>query len=198
MGRSISFAGSSIVVAAALLAAFTQAASAQSADAPPKAGATAEAPKKSLHTVPEDGMVTPDPMAATTKAVRDLLMARSKEDLVICVAGCNPSLDRVVYAQPSELPPVAPAAAAKPMAATDAPAAGQKDADAVPSKPQADAASADAVLPQLVPSMAVPKAADAAPADNPPDAAPGAEPGPAAGAAPAPQSNPEENPDTAQ
>ena len=198
MSRSFSLSGSLIAVAAALLAAVTHSASAQSADAPPKASATAEAPKKSLHTVPEDGMVTPDPMAATTKAVRDLLMSRSKEDLVICVAGCSPSLDRVVYAQPSELPPLAPAPVAKPIAATDAPAAGQKDADAEPSKPQADAAPADAVLPQLVPSMAVPKASDEAPADNPPDAAPGAEAGPAADAAPAPQSNPEEIPDTAQ
>ena len=199
MRRAISLSASSIFVSAALLAAFTHTASAETAnaapDAPAKAGAAAEASKKPLHTVPEDGMVTPNPMAATTKAVRDMLMARSKEDLVICIAGCNPWFEHVVYAQPSELPPPPPAPAAKPMAETGAPAAEQKDQAGEQSKPQADAAPADAPLPQLVPSMAVPNASDGAPAGTPPDAAPAADEAPAADAAPAPEANPEENPE---
>jgi hypothetical protein len=57
---------------------------------------------KNLNTIPEDGL---DPVNGTgpdNLLVRQLLAARSKEDIVICVAGCFSGRDRVVYAQPAE------------------------------------------------------------------------------------------------
>lgn len=52
-------------------------------------------------TVPEDGGGAED-FPASSRLVRDVLKARPTEDLIICVAGCRPGNDRVVYAQPSD------------------------------------------------------------------------------------------------
>lgn len=53
-----------------------------------------------LSTGPEDGAV--DDFPASSRLVRDLISARPNEDLVICVAGCRPGADRVIFAQPAD------------------------------------------------------------------------------------------------
>lgn len=58
---------------------------------------------KRLHTVPEDGLGDEQWLSGATQLVRDVLLKRPKEDLVICVAGCVSKQDRVVYAQPADL-----------------------------------------------------------------------------------------------
>lgn len=129
------------------------------ADAPssstkPMSAAEAEANFKRLHTVPEDGIGDEHWLSGATNFVREVLAKRPNEDLVICVAGCVPKQDRVVYAQPSEptsrrplgvVSEAAPAAAAP---AADTPA-------------QAE----------FVPSMATPEHADA-PSEGAAEAAP--------------------------
>jgi hypothetical protein len=57
--------------------------------------------EKKLHTVPEDG----DTVGAFEFVpiwLRELLDSRPFEDLVVCVAGCPPHRDRVVYARLKE------------------------------------------------------------------------------------------------
>lgn len=112
------------------------------ADAPAPASAepaAAAQPAKRLHTVPEDGLGDDHWLSGATRIVREILAQRPNEDLVICVAGCVPKQDRVVYAQPAEAPskpanvvsdatPVAPKATEEP--AAQAPAR----ADAVDAK----------------------------------------------------------------
>lgn len=43
-----------------------------------------------------------DDFPASSRLVRDLVAAHPSEDLVICVAGCKPGIDRVIYAQPAD------------------------------------------------------------------------------------------------
>ncbi len=83
---------------------------ATAADKP--AAARADTPKRNMgpDTVPEDGAGVDD-FPASSRLVRDVLKSRPDEDLIICVAGCRPGNDRVVYAQPSD-PKALPAVAA--------------------------------------------------------------------------------------
>ena len=57
---------------------------------------------KNLNTIPEDGLGAENVAGPDNLLVRQLLAARPKEDIVICVAGCFSGRDRVVYAQPVE------------------------------------------------------------------------------------------------
>jgi hypothetical protein len=57
---------------------------------------------KNLNTIPEDGLDAENVAGPDNLLVRQLLAARPKEDIVICVAGCFSGRDRVVYAQPAE------------------------------------------------------------------------------------------------
>ena len=57
---------------------------------------------KNLNTIPEDGLGAENVAGPDNLLVRQLLAARPKEDIVICVAGCFSGRDRVVYAQPAE------------------------------------------------------------------------------------------------
>jgi hypothetical protein len=115
MGRSISLAFAAVVLAATYFAVPTPGPS-QAADATPqnKPSPEASVPEasapqmekaqvKRLHTVPEDDLVKDH--SVPPKFVRDLIATRPKEDLIICMAGCSPARDRVIYAQPSEIAP---------------------------------------------------------------------------------------------
>ncbi len=80
-------------------------AAAPTAETSPPADAAAPEPQlatggeKVLHTVPLDGGGD-DLFPASSRLVRDLVKVRPKEDLIICIAGCNLGADRVVYSQP--------------------------------------------------------------------------------------------------
>lgn len=87
---------------------FAETPSAGSGDAPAAASSgTPAAPgggapgPKILHTIPEDGLGE-EMFPASSRLVRDIVAVRQDEDLVICIAGCIPNRDRVVYAQPSD------------------------------------------------------------------------------------------------
>jgi hypothetical protein len=85
---------------------------ATAADKPASAPAEAKQTKATPATVPEDGSGADD-FPASSRLVRDILQTRASEDLIICVAGCRPGNDRVVYSQPSDPKAVpAPAVAA--------------------------------------------------------------------------------------
>lgn len=90
-----------------------------------------DAPKR-MFTIPEDGAgeVTIRP----PKVVREILAKRPLEDLTICVAGCRPNRDLVVYAQPSDPadPPKPKENAAAPAPAPAAKSAEQKKPAIVP------------------------------------------------------------------
>lgn len=104
------------------------------ADAPDKS--TTEQHKR-LHTIPEDGMGDKQWLSGANSIVRAIMAKRPDEDLVICVAGCV-AQDRVVYAQPAEMP--APKV-------DETAAADQSEKAAVPvakSEPAADAEKAEA------------------------------------------------------
>ena len=164
------------------VAAVAQSASPETVTANAPASATegaAPGEAKRLHTIPEDGVEGAE-ISAPNKFVRELMAKRPNEDMVVCIAGCFSNRDRVVYAQPTELPPAPkpapvaesapvpkPSAAAKPAADTTKPtpattvinaapaakpAAGDKSAAAAPG----DKAEAAAPKPQLVPTMATP------------------------------------------
>lgn len=109
---------------------------ATAADKPPAFPADAAKRKMAPATVPEDG-VGVDDFPASSRLVRDVIKSRPSEDLIICVAGCRPGNDRVVYAQPSE-PKALPAVAAPERAPQ--PVAEQPAAD----KPTESAASEEA------------------------------------------------------
>ena len=133
---------------------------------PASAEESAEAKFKRLHTVPEDGIGDTHWLSGATNFVRTVMEQRPKEDLVICVAGCVPKQDRVVYAQPAEptsrqRPGVVSdaAPATQPSPAADTPA--QADAGASASEPAA-AAEGETKNLEFVPSMAEPKGAGAA------------------------------------
>ncbi|HMN37424.1 MAG TPA: hypothetical protein PKD49_06895 [Hyphomicrobium sp.] len=86
-----------------------------------------------MNTIPEDGSA--DDFPASSRLVRDLVAAHPNEDLVICVAGCNPVRDRVIYSQPAD-PLAAKTHVAKTESGQVAPAAlepvGDSDSKAAP------------------------------------------------------------------
>lgn len=126
------------------------------------AAESADAKFKRLHTVPEDGIGDDHWLSGATNFVRELLAKRPNEDLVICVAGCVPKQDRVVYAQPAE--PTSRPSVAVSDAAPQPPAAPQADAGA--------AAENGAPKSEFVPTMAKPENAETPPTDGAVEAAP--------------------------
>ena len=131
-------------------------------------------------TIPEDGSGADD-FPASSRLVRDILKTRPSEDLIICIAGCRPGNDRVVYAQPAE-PKTAPAVAAAPAASTEPAQAEQpvaaKTPAEQPSEPSAEgkAENAEAAPEQAAPSDAAAKANEPEPASEPEPAAAEAKP----------------------
>ena len=94
-----------------------------------------------------DDSSTPD-FPASSRLVRDIVATRPNEDLIICIAGCRPGQDRVIYTQPLDrqaLPKPAPiseseqkdaaqpeaAAAAAPVPVAPAATDDKKNAEAV-------------------------------------------------------------------
>ena len=130
-----------------------------------------ETPAKGLETIPEDGMGDTVWLSGATRIVRELTALRPKEDLVICIAGCVEKQDRVVFAQPAEMPlkkPVDTMSDAGP--AVTPPAVQPKAAETpAPVKPaEAAAAPASAMKKsEFEPSMAQPKAAETPAASTP-------------------------------
>lgn len=100
MRRSTLLLWSSIALCSASLAPIWYAAGAIAAGTPKSEPKAAAASAPDLHTVPEDG--AEDDFPASSRLVRDLISARPNEDLVICVAGCRPGADRVIFAQPAD------------------------------------------------------------------------------------------------
>jgi hypothetical protein len=135
------------------------------ADAP---GTPSGEPTKRLFTVPEDGMGDSEWLSGATRLVREILMKRPNEDLVICVAGCVAD-DRVVYAQPAE-----EIASKKPETAeTNAPSAPVASAE-IPIKkdtPVAETKGTAALKPTFVPTSSESKS-DAFHGDGDTDAKP--------------------------
>ena len=145
--------------------------SAPSSNAPsngaPSNGSLGEAPQKQLFTVPEDGMGDTKWLSGATRIVREITVKRSKEDLVICIAGCIGKQDRVVYAQPTEY--VAP----KPDAtASETQGSGQKAAPAKAEVVKPGWRSLQHQLPRPTPSLADAKKIEFVPTMSKPDAAP--------------------------
>lgn len=153
---------------------------------------------KILYTVPEDGMGAPD-VPSDSRLVRDLVSKHPSEDVIICLAGCRTSVDRVVYSQPAEekpkpatvsdsgpQAPVQPTikngemkpAAASPAIDTKAPAAKTSEAKPQPAPPVPSASvdvkpvGADAKSHEMTPAAAEPKASVAATDAKPAAAAP--------------------------
>ena len=108
---------------------------ATAADKPSASPADAAKRKMAPATIPEDG-IGADDFPASSRLVRDVIKSRPSVDLIICVAGCRPGNDRVVYAQPSD-PKSLPAVAAPEQAPQ--PVAEQPAVD----KPTESAASED-------------------------------------------------------
>ena len=106
----------------------------------------APAPQNMPHSIPEDGMGDIG-VPASSRLVRQLLAAHPNQDMVICIAGCRPGVDRVVYAVPSDpLPPaiaVTQPVAAEPAATGEAEP--QKATEPVAAAPAAAAAANNAV-----------------------------------------------------
>lgn len=143
-------------------------------------GAEAQAGKKTLHTIPEDGIGNAGGMRPN-KMVRDLMAAHPGEEVIICVAGCFDNRDRVVYARPIEVwpSPEVPAAALAPEQGSFEPAA----AEATP--------AADEELPRFVPTAGAEISEAAVPAASEPEAAPQEQPSDG-GDAPASDAEPSE------
>lgn len=156
MSRSVALAFASVVLAVTYFVVPTpgpsQAADAapQNKTAPDAAAAEVPAPQmekkeaKRLHTVPEDDLVKDH--SIPPKFVRELIAARSKEDLIICMAGCSPRRDRVLYAQPIEASPetaslTAPTSETTPAKAELAPASIE-----APTTPQPSAATSPRII----------------------------------------------------
>lgn len=151
----------------------------QTADASPQVAAAAKTPekKKQLHTVPEDGSNAED-IWTPNKWVREILEKRPNEDLVICIAGCFSTRDKVVYARLIEhgLPAAPAVAETPPIAEPGAPAevkptsvAPEPEAKSTPASPaiiNAKPAEGDTNAPnlpagksELVPAIAAPEGA---------------------------------------
>ena len=154
------------------------------APTPPAAAPAKQAPMvssgKNLNTIPEDGMGDETWLSGATRTVRELQAARPKEDMVICIAGCIPSMNRVVFSQEALPPlpkPVDTMSDAAPAAAPDTNVETPADSKATDAAPAAQKAEDDK-KPEFVPSMSEPKtdapaATDAPPtADAPPSDAP--------------------------
>lgn len=132
----------SIVASASSLIPVCYSVVASAADRPPAAAGSKPA---LLYTVPQDGAGNDD-IPSSSRLVRDILAQRSNEDVIICIAGCRPGADRVIYSQPIDPVPAkaAPVAEAQP-AATPAPAAEPaKDAAKADTPAAADAAAGGA------------------------------------------------------
>lgn len=129
----------SIVASASSLIPVCWSVVASAADGP---AAAAGSKPSLLYTVPQDGAGNED-IPASSRLVRDILAQRSNEDVIICIAGCRPGADRVIYSQPADPVPAkaAPVAEAQP-AATPAPAGEPaKDAAKTDTPAAADAAT---------------------------------------------------------
>ncbi|MEQ1653524.1 MAG: hypothetical protein ABL897_13625 [Hyphomicrobium sp.] len=140
------------------------------ADAPPAADQSGgnvgtDTAVKQLHTIPEDGIGDNKWLSGATRAVREIMAKRPKEDLIICVAGCVETQDRVVYAQPTEAVDVLNAETISNVAPKIAPAAMPAQADAA--KPD-DAKDAVKVSEPVTPAMVNPAPAAAVTPAAPP------------------------------
>lgn len=127
---------------------------------------------KQLHTIPEDGIGDIKWLSGATRIVREIIAKRPKEDLIICVAGCVETQDRVVYAQPTEAADVLNAETVSNVAPKAAPAAIPAKADAAQPDGAKDAVKvSEPVTPAVVnpaPAAAVaPAAATEADATTP-------------------------------
>ncbi|MFN0218886.1 MAG: hypothetical protein ACKVP4_08755 [Hyphomicrobium sp.] len=90
--------------------------SSETTDAPAAVDTSMSPPpgiEKQLHTIPEDGE-TVGAFDFVPRWLRALLDSRPNEDLIVCIAGCSPNRDRVVYARLKEKPDPAPQAAVTP------------------------------------------------------------------------------------
>lgn len=127
-------------------------------------GSAGGAPQgKILYTIPEDGMGSNDLVSASSRLVRDEIAAHPNEDLIICIAGCRPGPDRIVYSQPAD-----PIARAQPATAKVEPSVTEQNSSSVAPQPQSGEQTEKAAsLPQgaapekpgqsqLVPTMAAP------------------------------------------
>lgn len=169
MRMSTSRLAGSLAVAACLSLSLVETRIAHAADPAAAAGTAKPAGNKPLHTVPEDGSGSED-MSASSRIVREVVAAHPNEDLVICIAGCRPGIDRVIYAQPAD--PMAKAAAVavtqepsveQPAVAQDAPAA----PTVVNATPETPAVQSEAAAPDVQP--AAPDAKQAAKPETPSD-----------------------------
>ena len=128
--------------------------------------ASGEAAQKLLHTVPEDGMGDTKWLSGATRIVREITLKRSKEDLIICIAGCVPKQDRVVYAQPTEYVAPKPDATASETSGAAPKISPAKAETEKPAAKPATTANAPAVAPSAKP--AVMPAVDAKPVEAKP------------------------------
>lgn len=172
----------SIVVSASPLVPVWYSVVASAADRPAAAAAAAPGTKPvSLNTVPEDGAGNDD-IPASSRLVRDILVQRSNEDLIICIAGCRPGADRVVYSQPADPVPakVTPVAetqpaqmpppaveAAKDAAKADPPAASEAAAGDSKGHMEPTAAPTDTLGPNSGPPAEAERPSEAPPAEQP-------------------------------
>lgn len=103
--------GSVVLSASALLSSWHSGLASAADGAAPVASAQQPGGKTSLYTVPEDGAPADD-VPAGSRIVRSLLASHPGQDLTICIAGCRPDMDPIVYAQPTSVVPKPPVAAA--------------------------------------------------------------------------------------
>ncbi len=90
-------------VPAVLAQSAVEVAAADAASPASKAPQAAATEPKRLFSVPEDGSGENEVVAP--RIVRELMSLRPKEDLIVCIAGCSPGRDRVIYSQPVEETP---------------------------------------------------------------------------------------------
>ena len=136
-------------------------ASGKPADAKPNLTPGGGGGPKILHTIPLDGGGSEE-IPASSRLVRDVVAVHPHEDLVICIAGCKPGQDRVVYAQPADPQarpapvPVAETAPAAVPSADTANAAGAGSEKSEPAKDQdsTNGAKADSAAPSSAPEPA--------------------------------------------
>lgn len=148
---------SRLILSAALSWTLIPIANADAPTSPPpsssRSPAAASAPRgdsayKKLNTIPEDGMGDKEWLGGLTRVAREIMAKRPNEDLIICIAGCVETQDRVVFAQPAE--PVRPKPVdmysdAAPVNVEPAAATSQADQPKpVDAKPAADKPAAEA------------------------------------------------------
>lgn len=108
---------------------------------------------KVLHSIPIDNMPLANAKGPDNQLIRDLVAARSSEDIIICVAGCFSGRDRVVYAQPMEAKPVKPIASNEPILADPEKTAALASAPAAKNpaaKKTSIASSSDPMAPAII------------------------------------------------